>query len=156
MSTSGGSGLPEPENPTGFGTFFQTRTYPNPKISRIPLPESTRTRNNWEISNPTRPEPEFQTRGYPTGLETLEMSQKPWKIVPKNLRNSPFLCSLCNMDVHARPLSHSYLMKSCRNCHNLVPNWYFWDFKWKNSKNLQHFMNPKARKPEVLKPELEM
>ena len=43
---SGGSGLPEPENPTGFGPILQTRTYPNPKISGIPLPEITRTRIN--------------------------------------------------------------------------------------------------------------
>ena len=41
---SDGSGLPEPENPTGFGRFFHTRSYPNPNFSKIYLPDCTRTR----------------------------------------------------------------------------------------------------------------
>ena len=45
--SSAWSVLPEPKNPTGFGRFSWTRLDPNPKKLRI-----------------TKPEPEFQTRGF--------------------------------------------------------------------------------------------
>ena len=47
IMSSGGSGLPEPENPTGFEPYCQTRSNPNPNISGF-----------------LKPEPESQTRGY--------------------------------------------------------------------------------------------
>ena len=46
------SGLPEPENPTGFGRFSWTRMNPNPKEYEIAKPEETRTRT----LNPRVPE----------------------------------------------------------------------------------------------------
>ena len=52
MISSAWSGLPEPENPTGFGRFSWTRLDPNPKKSQISKPEETRTRS----SNPGVPE----------------------------------------------------------------------------------------------------
>ena len=87
--TSGGSGLPEPENPTGFGPFLETRCYPNPNFFDFNKPETTRTRCFWDFLSPKIPEPELQTRGYPTGLETLKIALKsPWNC-PKNPRNWP-------------------------------------------------------------------
>ena len=80
---SGGSGLPEPENPTGFGPFLQTRRYPNPIFSGFNEPETTRTRLFTDKAKPDEPEPEIQTRGYPTGLENLKIAQKILKIAPK-------------------------------------------------------------------------
>ena len=49
---SDGSGLPEPENPTGFGRFSCTRLNPNPKKYEITKPGETRTRT----LNPRVPE----------------------------------------------------------------------------------------------------
>ena len=86
---SDGSGLPEPENPTGFGRFFQTRTYPNPKIPGLLKPEATRTRIFRDFQNPKLPEPEVQTRGYPTGLETLKIAPKSLEIAPNILKIAP-------------------------------------------------------------------
>ena len=74
--SSDGSGLPEPENPTGFWRFSQTRSYRNPNFWGFTKPEATRTQNLWVFVNPTVPEPETQTRGYPTGLETLKFGPK--------------------------------------------------------------------------------
>ena len=83
VTNSGGSGLPEPENPTGFGPFLQTRSYPNPNFLQFREPGTTRTRSFQDFSNPKLPEPEIQTRGYPTGLENLKIAQKILKIAPK-------------------------------------------------------------------------
>ena len=81
--TSDGSGLPEPENPTGFGPYLQTRSYPNPKISGFLEPEATRTRRFQDFISPKLPEPEIQTRGYPMGLETQKIANKFPKIAQK-------------------------------------------------------------------------
>ena len=45
LNISGGSGLPEPENPTGFVPFLQTRTYPNPNFFQFCEPGTTRNRS---------------------------------------------------------------------------------------------------------------
>ena len=79
MLTSDGSGLPEPENPTGFGLFFQARSYPNPKFSVFHKPEATRTRTFWVFIDPKLPEPELQTRGYPTSLKPKKSAQNQQK-----------------------------------------------------------------------------
>ena len=88
LKTSDGSGLPEPENPTGFWPFLQTRSYPNPNFLKFCLPGATRTRNFYNLWNPNLPEPEIQTRGYPTGLETLKIVPKILKILLKTLKSS--------------------------------------------------------------------
>ena len=89
LNNSDGSGLPEPENPTGFGPFLQTRSYPNPKISGFLKPETTRTRTFWILISPKLPEPEVQTRGYPTGLETLQIAPKSLEIAPNIFKIAP-------------------------------------------------------------------
>ena len=102
MKISDGSGLPEPENPTGFGRFLQTRTYPNPKIPGLLKPEATRTRIFWDFLNPKLPEPEVQTRGYLMGLETLKLAtnwpKKPLRIALK----SPKYCPIFNAAMTSR------------------------------------------------------
>ena len=52
-------------------------------ISGFLKPETTRTRTFFILLNPKLPEPEIQTRGYPTGLENLKIAQKILKIAPK-------------------------------------------------------------------------
>ena len=92
LNCSDGSGLPEPENPTGFGQFLQTRSYPNPKISGFLKPEATRARRFQDFISPKLPKPEIQTRGYPTGLGTLKITQIISKIgiLDANSRNFQF------------------------------------------------------------------
>ena len=51
------SGLPEPENPTGFDVFFK----PEPELDP----------NIWYFPNPIKPKPKIQTRGYPIVMKYL-------------------------------------------------------------------------------------
>ena len=83
LFTSGGSGLPEPENPTGFEPFFQTRSYPNPNISKI-----------------HKPEPEVQTRGY----QKFQKLRKIRQIWSKCLRK----CFDNNFEVKKHHLNHTF------------------------------------------------
>ena len=65
------------------------RVYPNPKTWRVLQfrePETTRTQSFQDFSNPKLPEPEIQTRGYPTGLETLKIIPKVLKFIPKTIK----------------------------------------------------------------------
>ena len=57
LFNSAWSGLPEPENPTGFDDFFK----PEPEINPI----------IWYSLNSIGPEPETQTRGYPNNLKEM-------------------------------------------------------------------------------------
>ena len=87
--------LPEPElfaiswtwnypNPK-FSGFHKPEATRNPKFSGFPKPVPTRTRNFWVFINLKLPEPETQTRGYLTGLETLKIVPKVLQILPKTL-----------------------------------------------------------------------
>ena len=63
-----GRACPSPKARRAFGDFFKPEGARARRFLIILEPKTTRTRNICSFTKPDGPEPEFQARGYPTGL----------------------------------------------------------------------------------------
>ena len=60
MTNSDGSGLPEPESPTGFSRFLEAREGPSPTFFKKAQPEGRPSPNFYDFGKPeARPKPTY-------------------------------------------------------------------------------------------------